>query len=61
MRRLVPLRVHLAGDVLGALLVGAGPWVTGAARSGVRHWLPHAAFAAAELATVALTDPDRER
>jgi hypothetical protein len=59
LRRVVPLRAHLALDALGAVLVAASPWVTGTARNGPRHWLPHALFAGGELAVVALTDPDR--
>jgi hypothetical protein len=55
--RLLPFRAHLALDALGALALGATPFVTGQAAQGRRAWLPHVALAAFELASLAMTDP----
>ncbi len=71
--RLVPFKVHLALDALGALALGATPFVTGQAQRGGRlrrlarrdrgaargrrAWVPHVALAAFELASLAMTDP----
>jgi hypothetical protein len=61
-RRLIPMRVHLALDAVGGTLLGALPWVTGAARSGKRYWLPHALVGAGEiaLALTTRTQPPRK-
>jgi hypothetical protein len=53
-RRLIPMRVHLALDAVGGTVLGALPWVTGSARNGKRYWLPHALVGAGEIA-LALT------
>ena len=42
LKRVLPMRAHLALDVVGGIALAAAPWVSGAARNGVRHWLPHA-------------------
>jgi hypothetical protein len=55
--KLIPFKVHLALDAVGALVVAATPFLTGQWREGRRHWLPHAGLAAFELASLALTDP----
>ena len=55
--KLVPFKVHLAIDALGALALGALPFVTGQFAKGRRHWVPHVALCAFELASLAMTDP----
>jgi len=53
----LPYKAHLAVDAVGALALAATPFVTGQYRQGRRHWLPHLALCAFELASLALTDP----
>jgi hypothetical protein len=53
----LPYKAHLAIDALGALALGATPFVTGEFRHGRRHWLPHVGLALFELGSLALTDP----
>ncbi len=55
--RLLPFKAHLALDALGALALGATPFVTGQAARGRRAWVPHVALAAFELGSLAMTDP----
>jgi hypothetical protein len=57
-RRLVPMRAHLAADAAAGVALAAVPWVTGAARNGVRHWLPHALAGANEVALAFFTRPE---
>ena len=53
----IPFRAHLAIDALGAVAVGALPFVTGQWREGRRQWMPHVALALFELGSLAMTDP----
>jgi hypothetical protein len=53
-KRLIPMRAHLAVDAVSGLALAGGPWATGSARQGVRYWLPHALIGATEIA-LALT------
>jgi hypothetical protein len=53
----IPYKVHLALDALGAVAVGALPFITGQYRKGTRHWVPHVALAAFELQALLLSDP----
>jgi hypothetical protein len=55
--KLIPYKVHLAIDALGAIAVGALPFITGQYRKGSRHWVPHVALAAFELQALLLSDP----
>jgi hypothetical protein len=55
--KLIPYKVHLAIDALGAVAVGALPFITGQYRRGRRHWVPHVALAAFELQALLLSDP----
>src|SRR5689334_17539714 len=55
--KLIPFPVHLGLDALGALALGATPFVTGQWKSGRRQWVPHVALAAFELSSLAMTDP----
>src|SRR5579875_2845592 len=58
--KVIPYRVHLGLDAVGALALAATPWVTGQWRQGRRHWVPQAALCAFELAALAMTDPTGE-
>jgi hypothetical protein len=55
--KVVPFKVHLALDAVGALALAATPFVTGQHRQGRRAWVPHVALAAFELASLLMTDP----
>jgi hypothetical protein len=55
--KLLPYKAHLALDALGALALAATPFVTGQFAKGRRHWVPHVALCAFELASLAMTDP----
>jgi hypothetical protein len=49
------MRVHLALDALGGVVLGAAPWALGTAKRGRRHWLPHALVGAIEVALAVTT------
>ena len=55
--KLIPYKVHLALDAVGAFALAATPFITGQWREGRRHWLPHVGLALFELSSLALTDP----
>jgi hypothetical protein len=55
--KLIPYQAHLAIDALGAVAVGALPFITGQYRRGRRHWVPHVALAVFELQALLLSDP----
>jgi hypothetical protein len=58
--KLIPFRAHLATDAVGAVALGAAPFVSGEYRRGLRHWVPHVALSLFELGSLALTDPTGE-
>jgi hypothetical protein len=49
LKRVVPMRAHLALDALGGVALAATPFLTGASKKGYRHWLPHALIGANEV------------
>ena len=55
--KLLPFRVHLTLDGVGALALAATPFLTGQWKKGTRHWLPHVALSLFELSSLVLTDP----
>jgi hypothetical protein len=55
--KLIPYKVHLAIDLVGALAIGATPFVTGQWKKGRKHWVPHVALAAFELNSLIMSDP----
>jgi hypothetical protein len=55
--KVLPYKAHLALDALGALALAATPFVTGQFAKGRKHWVPHVALCAFELASLAMTDP----
>jgi len=58
LKRLLPMRTHLALDALGGITLAATPLLTRASKKGVRHWLPHAVLGANEV-FLALTTKQR--
>jgi hypothetical protein len=63
LKRVVPMRAHLALDALGGVALAATPFLTGASKKGYRHWLPHALIGANEvfLAVTTKERPPRAR
>ena len=55
--KLIPFKVHLALDAIGALAVAALPFVNGQWKKGRKRWVPHVSLAAFELVAVAMTNP----
>jgi hypothetical protein len=55
--RLIPFKVHLGLDALGAVVLAATPLVTGQWKKGLRHWVPHVALCLFELSSLVMTDP----
>jgi hypothetical protein len=55
--KVLPFKAHLALDLVGALALGATPFITGQWKKGRKHWVPHVALAAFELQSLAMTDP----
>lgn len=60
-KRVLPMRVHLALDAAGAVGLAASPWLLGTNRAEPRQWVPHVALGAYELTAVALSQPDTGR
>jgi len=58
LKRLLPMRTHLALDAVGGITLAATPFLTRASKKGVRHWLPHAVLGANEV-FLALTTKQR--
>ena len=61
--RIVPMKAHLAFDGASGAALASTPWLSGAARNGVRHWLPHALLGLTEiaLAITTRTEPGDKR
>lgn len=55
--KVIPYKVHLALDLVGALAIGAAPFVTGQWTKGRRHWVPQVGLALFELQSLLFTDP----
>jgi hypothetical protein len=55
--KLIPYKVHLGLDALGALGLAAAPFITGQWRKGSRHWVPQVALCAFELSSLLMSDP----
>lgn len=63
LKRVVPMRAHLALDAVAGVALAAAPFLTGASKKGLRHWLPHALIGANEvfLALTTKEHPPRAR
>jgi len=57
-KRIVPMRAHLALDAISGVALAAMPFLTGGHKRGLRHWLPHALIGVNEVA-LALTTKQR--
>ena len=55
--KLIPYKVHLAIDAVGALALAATPFVTGQHKEGRSQWVPHVALCAFELGALLMSDP----
>src|SRR3954466_14856590 len=55
--KLIPFKVHLALDAIGAIALAATPFVTGQWKKGRKHWVPQVALCAFELTSLVMTDP----
>jgi hypothetical protein len=58
LKRVLPMRAHLALDAAAGIALAATPFVTRASKKGLRHWLPHAIIGANEV-FLALTTKER--
>ena len=61
MKNVVPMRVHLALDAVGGATLALVPQLTGARTRGKKHWLPHLALGAFEVAMAAFTKTEPPR
>lgn len=59
--RLVPMRAHLALDVMSGALLASSPWLFGFAKEGPRHWLPYALMGAKEIIIALMSKTRQER
>jgi hypothetical protein len=55
--KVIPYKVHLALDALGAVALAATPFLTGQYRKGPSQWVPHVGLCLFELGSLLLTDP----
>jgi hypothetical protein len=55
--KLIPFKAHLAIDALGAIALGATPFITGQWKKGRKHWVPQVALMGFELSSLLMTDP----
>jgi hypothetical protein len=60
-KHLIPMRVHLALDAMSGAALAAVPWLTGAHKRGLRHWLPLTAIGTFEVAMALTTETERRR
>jgi hypothetical protein len=58
--KLIPFKVHLMLDAVGALVLAATPFITGQWKKGAEHWMPHVGLCLFELSSLVLTDPTGE-
>lgn len=61
LKRVLPMRTHLALDAVGGVTLAATPFITRASKKGVRHWLPHALLGANEVFLALTTKQRRPR
>ena len=60
LRRLLPMRMHLALDGMSGALLAASPWLFRFARNGRRYWLPHVLVGTMEVAVALMTRTEPE-
>src|SRR5829696_4571178 len=63
LKRVLPMRAHLALDAVAGTALAATPFLTRASKKGIRHWLPHTVIGANEvfLALATKERPPRAR
>ena len=61
LKRLLPMRTHLALDAVGGVTLAATPFLTRASKKGVRHWLPHTLIGANEVLLALTTKQPQPR
>ena len=59
MANVIPMRAHLALDIVSGAALAASPFVVGFRQSGPRYWLGHVAIGATEIVTAALSKRER--
>jgi uncharacterized protein YhbP (UPF0306 family) len=59
MANVLPMRAHLALDVVSGAALAAAPFALGFRAGGPRYWIPHVAIGASEILTAAITKPAR--
>ena len=57
-KKIVPVKYHLALDAVGGATLALVPQLTGARGRGKKHWLPHLAIGAMEIGMAALTQTE---
>jgi hypothetical protein len=55
--KVIPYRVHLAIDAIGAVALAATPFVTGQWKRGPSQWVPHVGLCLFELGSLLMSDP----
>lgn len=55
----IPMRAHLALDIVSGAALAASPFLLGFRQGGPRYWLGHVAIGATEIVTAALTKRER--
>lgn len=55
-KNVIPMKLHLALDAMSGATLASVPFLTGAHKRGTRHWLPHAAIGAFEIAMALFTE-----
>jgi hypothetical protein len=58
--KLIPMKVHLMGDLLAGLLLALSPWLFGFSDQGTNAWVPHlvVGLAVAGYSLITKTTPD---
>lgn len=61
--RVIPMRIHLMGDILLGLFLAASPWLYAFADDGTDKWLPHVVVGllVAGYSLITKTEPDDTR
>jgi hypothetical protein len=58
--KVIPYKVHLAVDAVGALALAATPFVTGQWKKGRSRWVPHVGLCLFELSSLLMSDPTQK-